>query len=437
MRRSKPWITELWLIGSVLLCGGLFFHIFHWGLIFVVATLSVYCAWHLWQLRRLIRWLTGGNRAMPDHVPGLWHEVFLLLYYQRRQQRKAKRRMLTIFEEFRDSTNALDEAAVALGSYNEILWCNRAAERLLGLRAQRDIGQRIANLLRHPRFVEFVGSGEPDQTLEIPSPVSSQIMLSFELTPYRKVQRLLMVRDVTRLHKLEQVRQDFVANVSHELRTPITVLSGYLETLSEAGPEKLGRYTRPVQQMQTQAARMAAIVDDLLYLSRLDNERYRLSFERVATPDLVRQLADEAKVLSGSNQHDIQVQTETGLCLMASLKDVQSAFSNLISNAVRYTPAKGKITIRWFRNPSSEAVFSVTDTGPGIEAMHLPRLTERFYRVDPGRSRDAGGTGLGLAIVKHIIERHGARLDIQSEVGKGSCFQCIFPAASCIQVQNN
>ena len=429
MQRFQPWLTELWLIGSLVFLIWLPFNWFGYGSEWLLFALAAYLAWHLYQVRQFVMWLSESARAVPDNVPGVWHEIYHQIYLAQKRRRRTKRRLTRIIAEFRDSTNALHDAAVALGRYGEIIWFNHAARDLLGLHTPQDVGQRISNLLRHPKFVEFEARGEADAILEIPSPVDPNQALSFQLLPYRAGQRLLMVRDVTRVQKLEQMRQDFVANVSHELRTPITVLMGYLETLASGGEEKLGRYARPVSQMQQQALRMRAIVDDLLLLSRLDTEHNRLKFEPVDVGAMVSTLAEDAKVLSGAQKHQITVELDEQLGLNAAPKELQSAFGNLVANAVRYTPAGGRIQIRWNRDGDGRACFEVIDSGVGIEPQHLPRLTERFYRVDAGRSREVGGTGLGLAIVKHVLERHGASLQISSKVGEGSRFACVFPAS--------
>ncbi len=432
-RRFEPWITEMWVVGTLLLLGWLPAAWFGYGANWLAFFLCAYLFWHLIQLRNLVIWLSGNDRNIPENIPGIWHEIYHQLYLMQKRRRQQQRKLMQVISEFRDSTNALPDAAVSLGEYGDIVWFNVAAQELIGLDVRRDIGQRISNLVRNPKFVEFEALGASDQVLEIPSPLTPEMMLSFRLTQYRSGQRLLMVRDVTRLYKLEQVRQDFVANVSHELRTPITVLMGYLETMMESGDEKLGRYARPLKQMQQQALRMRSIVDDLLLLSRLDTERSKLRFERMNISRLVRTMADDARVLSGTHGHVIEMEIDDGLGVQGSAKELQSAFWNLVSNAVRYTPDGGTLTLRWRRDADGGARFEVRDTGVGIEPAHIPRLTERFYRVDAGRSREVGGTGLGLSIVKHVLERHGARLQIESVVGKGSTFSCVFPPSAVVQ----
>ncbi len=432
MTRDQPLATELWMVGTVALIVWLPLQWFGYGSEWLLIAGTAYLMWHLVQLGRFLRWLSQKGRSVPENVPGAWHEVYYQMYLGLRRRRRTKRRLIRLLSQFRDATNSLPDGAVALGKYGEIVWFNSAANRLLELRTPQDVGQRISNLLRHPRFVEFESLNTPDQLLEIPSPVDPGMTLSFQLLPASAGQRLLIVRDVTRLQKLEQMRQDFVANVSHELRTPITVLMGYLETLMAGSDEKLGRYARPLGQMQSQVQRMRAIVDDLLLLSRLDNDMTRLKFEPVDIPALLQALVEDARVLSGDQQHGIEADIDRTLSLMGASKELQSAFGNLLANAVRYTPGGGQIRVRWFRDGSGTARLEVSDSGVGIEAHHLPRLTERFYRVDAGRSRDVGGTGLGLAIVKHVLERHGARLDIASTVGQGSRFSCLFPASMVI-----
>lgn len=435
MKRSENPFREFWLFGGYLLIGWLISRYFGVEKPFLIVSLLSYLFWHLYNVVRLMLWLGDSVRPVPDEMPGIWNEIFHLLYIRRRQRQQTKKRLVEVVGEFRDSANSLPEAAVAVDAHGEIVWFNKGAQGLLGLVPQRDVGQRITNLIRHPGFVEFEAMPTSTRALVIPSPNVAGTMLSFRFSPYRAKQRLLMVRDVTRLHRLEQMRKDFVANVSHELRTPVTVLIGYLETMLSSTDEKLGRYQRPLQQMQQQAKRMSAIVDDLLLLSRLDDERNRLSQEEVDVPALVAMIAEDAKVLSGDANQDITATVDSPVGLFGAPKELQSAFWNLVSNAVRYTPPGGRITIHWGKDKDGAVRFSVSDSGPGIEAAHIPRLTERFYRVDAGRSREVGGTGLGLAIVKHVLERHNARLDIESAVGRGSTFSCVFPPSRQIQLR--
>ena len=427
MKRSENPFREFWIFGAYLFIGWLITQYFGQEKPFLISSLLAYLAWHLYHAVKLMFWLSDSIGPVPDEVPGIWNEIFHLLYLRRRQRQQMKKRLVGVIAEFRDSANSLPEAAIAVDANGEIVWFNKAAQGLLGLMPQRDVGQRISNLIRHPNFVEFESSPTSNRALILPSPSDPTVMLSSRFSPYRAKQRLLMVRDVSRLTRLEQMRKDFVANVSHELRTPVTVLIGYLETMLSSGDEKLARYQRPLAQMQAQTKRMSAIVDDLLLLSRLDDERTRLAQEEVDVPSLVCMMVEDARILSGEAQHQIEAEINTQVGLSGAPKELQSAFWNLVSNAVRYTPKGGQITLRWYIDAQRQVRFEVRDTGPGIEAHHIPRLTERFYRVDAGRSREVGGTGLGLAIVKHVLERHGGYLDIHSVVGQGSTFACVFP----------
>jgi two-component system phosphate regulon sensor histidine kinase PhoR len=260
----------------------------------------------------------------------------------------------------------------------------------------------------------------------MPSPVNENITLRVRVIPYSGNRRLVVARDMTRMQRLERTRQDFVANVSHELRSPLTVVAGYLETLLES--QEFGeQYGDQLRSMQLQTSRMNQIVDDLMLLSRLESEAPQTDAEPVVVARLIDSIANQARQLSGESEHVIELDIDRELCIKGREPELYSAFSNLVFNAVRYTPAGGRIAIRW-KESAGVPVFSVEDSGVGIDAHHLPRLTERFYRVDTGRSRASGGTGLGLAIVKHVLLRHEGQLEIESEVERGSVFRCHFPA---------
>ncbi len=263
--------------------------------------------------------------------------------------------------------------------------------------------------------------------MQFPSPTDDAVMLSVRIVPYGENQRLVLARDISRLHRLEQMRRDFVANASHELRTPLTVLGGYLETLADSDDAALRQWQPAIEQMRHQANRMRRLVDDLLLLSRLETDEAPAEPEAVAVPAMLASIREDAELLAGERAHAIELEAEPGLQLRGDYHELRSAFANLVLNAVQHTPAEGRIAIRWYADAGG-AHLAVSDTGPGIPPQHLPRLTERFYRVDVGRSRAAGGTGLGLAIVKHVLHRHGGALAIDSRLGRGSTFQCDFPS---------
>ena len=391
--------------------------------LFSLLAVLVYLGLHLRQIYRLDKWLKAGNELEPPHAYGIWGELYHQLYRRERRNQERERRLRALLNRFQDSAAALPDAIVVLNSKGEIEWLNKAATKLLGLRAPHDIGQSITNLIRQPAFAALAQN--PSETpLHIASPVDGSAYLLIRIVPYGKHEQLLIARDVTQLHKLEQIRRDFVANVSHELRTPLTVVSGYLETLADIrDPE----WVDSVKTMRQQTSRMQHIVEDLLLLARLESDKESSrDRQRVAVPELIEDVLQEARELS-RGQHIIESTIDPNLLLSGSRNELHSAFSNLVFNAVQYTPAGGRITVTWHSDDSG-AHFEVADTGPGIAAHHVDRLTERFYRIDDARSRELGGTGLGLAIVKHVLTRHGATLRIDSELGRGSRFICDFPA---------
>ncbi|HQC71813.1 MAG TPA: phosphate regulon sensor histidine kinase PhoR [Candidatus Competibacteraceae bacterium] len=413
----------VFLLGALLL-GAL---VGQWQLALGLAA-SAALVWQLWQLYQLERWLNSGSQAMrPSRAGAVWNGVFDHVMRLRRQSRKRKRKLGRLLEQFQQATAALPDAAVLLDDDNRLLWCNAASRRLLGLDMGRDSGRPITHLLRYPGFVAFLGPRREPDSIEFPAPVDDGLLLSARIVPYGKKQRLLLATDVSRVRRLEQMRREFVANVSHELRTPLTVISGYLETLLDSDDPALEVWRQPLRGMQQQAGRMLHIIEDLLMLARLESQRERSPRRPVAVPTLLADIADDAVALSGEQNHCIELQADQGLWLLGCEKELRSAFSNLVFNAVRYTPAEGRIEIRWFADDSGLHLV-VADTGEGIAPHHIPRLTERFYRINRDRSRISGGTGLGLSIVKHVLNNHGGQLHITSEVGVGSVFSCDFAA---------
>ena len=418
----------LWLGACLLL--GLITGEYAWAL---AAGLAAHLGWTLSQLLRLHKWL---KEHKPDEPPpdgyGLWGEVFDSIYHLQRRNERARGRLQAVIDRVQESTAALKDAVIMLDSHGNLEWWNIAAETLLGLKTPQDSGQAITNLIRDPRFIEYFERSNYLEPLELPSPVSNRRRLQFHITQYGNREHLMLVRDVTRLHQLEQMRKDFVANVSHELRTPLTVIAGYLETLLDNVEEVNPRWLRALQQMQQQGGRMQNLLNDLLLLAKLEATDYPSDNQPVAVDLLLLSIKNDAQALSAERQHRITLEADPHLKLKGSEAELRSAFSNLVFNAVKYTPDEGTIHIRWWSDASG-AHLSVQDTGLGIEAKHLPRLTERFYRVDSSRASNTGGTGLGLAIVKHVLLRHRARLEIASTLGKGSTFTCHFPSAQMVR----
>lgn len=407
-------------------------------LLFLLLAVLGYLAWHLYNLLRLRRWLRQAELGSLPVSSGIWGSVFDGIHRLRAGSLRRRKRLNRLLKRFYKLAAALPDATVMLGEHDIIEWYNRPAQRLLGLQPTGDVGQNIGNLLRHPDFREYLARGGGDEPIEIPSPADADRMLSVHLVSYGRNRRLLTARDVTRLYRLEQLRRDFVADVSHELRTPLTVIAGYLEAMSESADELPAEWHRSVILMEQQTRRMQQIVDDLLFLARMENGRQGGGEELVDVPELLAAIREDALTLSGGG-HSLTLGVDAGLFVKGRRDDLRSLFSNLIFNAVQYTPAGGEIAVRWYRTGQG-ARFEVRDNGPGIAAHHIPRLTERFYRIDVGRSRAKGGTGLGLAIVKHVMSRYGGQLEIESEVGKGSLFSCYFPGevlAAVGKIQDN
>ena len=381
----------------------------------------------LWQEFRLARWLENPDEVEPPDASGTWGDIFYRLQKLQRRQKASRSELTSALEQFEHAAQAVPDAMIILNGSEQIEWCNPASRKYMGLDCERDRGQFIRYLMRQAHFLEFLDAEDYARPLISKSPVNREVSLSLQLVPFGDGKKLLVARDITELERVDAMRRDFIANVSHELRTPLTVVGGFVETLADAPELPFSEAHRYYELMLDNTRRMQHLLDDLLTLSRLESADHRLKEELVDMPALSLALKDEAESLS-RGRHRVKLELTSDASMEGSLQEIRSALGNLVSNAVRYTPEGGDITLRWSLR-DSEAVFSVIDTGEGIAAEHIPRLTERFYRVDRSRSRETGGTGLGLAIVKHVLTRHGARLDVQSAPGKGSTFNAIFPAA--------
>ena len=380
-----------------------------------------------WQVRNLLafhRALRTNDFDVFRYGEGMWEQLFSRFSYEHDRAERYKAQHRRLLKEIRKSTNAMPDGAVILDTDNQIVTCNRAAKSLAGLKRKKDRGQRVDNILRDPALTRLLQSGDSESSIEIRSPLKDDGWLNCRVVPYGANQKLLFLRDVTERIRLSRMRRDFVANASHELRSPLTVVTGYLDSLAEDRELPEG-WVQPITQMQSQARRMTRIVSELLELSRLENAG-RAGTEDVV--DVVGLLSAAKKAYSypGSGPA-IEVVAESSAQIRGQVTEIESLIGNLLSNAVRHTPADGQITLTW-RSGAEGAELSVRDTGEGIPEEHLPRLTERFFRVDRGRAREDGGVGLGLAIVKHILGRHDAELMIVSEPGAGSEFLCLIPA---------
>ncbi|MCE9678103.1 phosphate regulon sensor histidine kinase PhoR [Shewanella sp. AS1] len=380
--------------------------------------------WHYKQLSRLNYWLWRDKRLTPPNGSGSWEGIFNGIYRLQGKNRRRVNQLAYLLTRFRQGAEALPDAAVVLDSQNNILWCNKLAQLLLGLVWPQDNGQRLDNLIRHPDFSRYLKQANFDEPFEYHDTQNEGRVLEIRIMGYGSGQRLLIARDVTRIRQLEGMRKEFVANVSHELKTPLTVLQGYLEMLQELA-EPGSPSIKAMDQMQQQTNRMRSMVEQLLVLSRIEDASAVALETKVNMPVLLDPLREEAHALA-MGEYELSFDFEPKLNIYGNEMLLRSACSNLISNAIRYTEPGGKIEISWKR-VALGAQFSVTDTGEGIAPQHLTRLTERFYRVDSARSRQSGGSGLGLAITKHALSHHQSDLNIVSRLGRGSCFSFIIP----------
>jgi two-component system phosphate regulon sensor histidine kinase PhoR len=392
---------------------------------FLFSGLLVYVLWTLYNLNKLNKWLANPSKHIPEAI-GIWDEIYYQLNNLYKRQRKARRKLTSILSRFQKSTRALPYATVVLNEFYEIAWFNPAAKQLFNLHSRIDIGQRIDNLIRLPEFAQYLRKKQFKKPLKL---LLQKKKIIINITKYSEGQYLISARDITSLSQLDEMRRNFISNASHELRTPLTVLSGYVEVLSHKAKDET---KMPLEKMQQQIIRMNNIISELIELARLESSANIDQSVKVEINTLMSDVYGEAITLDKNRHHielDIDTQNLTRIDatnLYGSYDELRMALSNLLTNAIRYTPQGGDI--KFFVSASDAAVsVGVQDSGEGINHEHIPRLTERFYRVDEGRSREVGGTGLGLAIVKHVLDRHNANLHIQSEPGKGSLFRCDFP----------
>lgn len=410
----------LWLITSTVV-----------ALIIFALGVLVYLTSHIYWLHQLQSWLKTPLLQEIPEGSGIWEDVYTALLKYERNNHSKQTELNSALERFNITANAIPDGLVLLGAANEIEWCTRHAENQLGLNLATDQNLPIVNLIRNSHFIAYLYNGNFTEPFKLKHCRNSEAILEIFLIPLASKQKLLISRDVTQIEKTDAMRRDFIANVSHELRTPLTVVGGFIETLSDMDgviPENIRSY---FNMMQDQTTRMRRLIEDLLTLSHIESNTQPPEDMAIEMSALINMMLNDANALSQGN-HKISADISKNLNLVGAFDELQSALSNLVSNAIRYTPKGGEIQIRW-QLRRDQAVFSVSDNGIGIPQQHIDRLTERFYRVDRGRSRETGGTGLGLSIVKHILTRHQAKLEIVSEVGVGSTFSAIFPKARTIQ----
>ena len=393
-----------------------------------IGGLLVYLGWTLAQIKRLLQWLSKPDTRSeaPDSV-GLWGSIFDSLNKRQKQHDKQLVLLQERLQRVQQSANAMHDGVVITDSRGALEWWNVSAGQLLNLRNATDQNQLVQNLIRQPAFIHYFEQKDYQHPLELGAPARAHLRLQIQVSLFGDNDRLLVIKDITRLNQLEQVRRDFVSNLSHEMRTPLTVISGYLETLGDNSDAVPATWQRAIATMANQSARMEALIADLILLSKIETGDRNLNESVVDVGALIQQICDDARTLSGDKKHRIELQIDAPTQLRGDVTQLRSAVSNLIFNAVKYTPAQGYIRISWCASPQGPCL-TVQDDGIGIDSTHISRLTERFYRADPSRHKDTGGTGLGLAIVKHILLNHDGQLHISSALGQGSTFCCQFPS---------
>jgi len=396
------------------------------------AMVLLYLISHLYWLHQLLKWFRKPELNTMPVGGGIWEDVFSAIYYEKRRNNRSQAQISSALDRFRHAASALPDGVVLLNGNDLIEWCNPTAEHQLGLSMRQDAGQPISYLVRPIDFIQYLQAQNYSEPIKLKSWRTTGATLEIQLVPFGANQKLLISRDISQMEKLETMRRDFIANVSHELRTPLTVVGGFLETLTDmegAVPESTRGY---FAMMQEQTGRMRRLIEDLLTLSQLENSPEAPQESEIDLSTLLNMLLHEGTSLS-QGKHEISLEpVEPGLFIRGATEELHSALGNLVSNAVRYTPAGGTIKLHLFLR-GTDVLFSVQDTGIGIEQQHIDRLTERFYRVDRSRSRETGGTGLGLSIVKHILTRHQGHLEIESEAGKGSIFTAVLPQSRLIR----
>ncbi|MBC3764818.1 phosphate regulon sensor histidine kinase PhoR [Neptunicella marina] len=393
-------------------------------LLSMVIALTWLVGWHYYHQWQLFVWLWRTRSLTPPVANGAWATIFDGIYKQQKANRKRRRQLGDLIKRFREGAQALPDATIVFDHENTIIWSNKLAHQLLGIK-NSDVGQRLNNLIRNPNFEQYQKKGDFKEPIIITSPLNPQSLLEIRIIPYAE-QMLFIARDVTKLKQLENMRQDFVANVSHELRTPLTVMLGYLEMMEEPEHTPPAMIKKAIDEMSQQTVRMRDLVEQLLVLSKIESGGEEVFKQTVNVASMLSVVQSETSSLNAVKGHQISFDIDNDLIVYGSETELRSAMSNLIFNAIHYTPDGGTIAVSWKRTKEG-ALFSVSDNGEGISQKHLARITERFYRVDKARSRKTGGSGLGLSIVKHVLARHYSGLKVSSQVGKGSTFSFTLP----------
>lgn len=414
----------LWIYAPFAILGQAFGYFFSATILFCIIIIST----HYYQLLKLSKWLWQQRGIYPPKALGIWSNVFEGIYTQQRRNAKKRNELTGLVRRFRLGAESLPDGVVIFDNQRRIFWCNKISQNMLHLKWPADKGIRIDNLIRMPEFIDYLDDQAYQEPLEIPSPTNDSHVYEIRVVPFESDKWTLIVRDITELHQLEQMRKDFIANVSHELKTPLTVMRGYLEMTEDLEGIDSAMWDKAHTMMVEQTTRMDDLVSQLLSLSKMERQDTPVDIVTLNIPRMLNILVNEAVSLS-NNKHNITFDIDETLTVKGNESELRSAFSNLVFNAVRYTPFGGNINIVWKLTKSGKAKFSVKDDGVGIEATHIPRLTERFYRVDEARTRQTGGAGLGLSIAKHALANHNSKLEITSKIDVGSVFSFRLPKA--------
>lgn len=400
------------------------------GLIVCLAFMSCYLIMHMYWIFRLKKWLKSPSLSNLPHGTGIWQQIFTEHYQVFKKNKNSKKELVSALEQFTQAAEALVDGVVALNENNEIIWSNNKAKIMFNLNIKKDIGQPINYIFRNTKLINYLDKANFDESITINLDANLKKVIEVKILLFGEKQKILIAKDISQGIKIEANRKEFISNVSHELKTPLTVISGFIETLEDMAEFKNKDHKKIFKTMSSQAYRMTKLVDDLLLLSNVESNLFQNRSEKLQIKIIINKIKKSISSID-TKKHKIKYLINENLNIYGSKREIESAFSNLITNAIRYTQNNGSISISWGLI-NGLPIFEVKDNGCGIEQKHIDRITERFYRVDPDRSRDTGGTGLGLSIVKNIIKQHNGELKITSDIGKGSSFKLIFDKESII-----
>ena len=400
------------------------------GLIVCLCLMSCFLLLHMFWIYKLSKWLNNPSLSNLPHGTGVWQHIFSKHYQILKESKKSKKNLVSTLDQFTQAAEALMDGVVALNESNEIIWSNRRSQVMLNLNSKKDTGQPINYIFRNTDLISYLEKGNYEESIKINLEASNTKTIEIKIVMFGEKQKVLIAKDISQAIKIESDRKEFISNVSHELKTPLTVISGFIETLEDMFTISGKEHKNILKMMGDQAYNMSKLIDDLLLLSNVESSIFQNRSEKLLINTIMSKIKKNISILDAKN-HKIKYQINSSLNIYGSKKEIESAFLNLITNAVRYTEKEGFISISWGLI-NGLPIFEVRDTGSGIEQKHINRITERFYRVDTDRSRDTGGTGLGLSIVKNIIKKHDGELKITSAIGKGSSFKLIFTKESII-----